>query len=75
VRIPRGTIHSFRHDGKVDARALVIVSPSLPAGLKKLFEDAFCPATNRSAAPPLVTKELIKRMMAAATQNGLEFVL
>src|SRR6266699_3588734 len=33
VHIPRGTVHSFSNDGKVDAKALVVVSPAGPAGL------------------------------------------
>ncbi len=75
IHIPRGTVHSFRNDGNVDAKALVIVSPAGPAGLEKFFEEAFYPVTDRSAAPPLITQELMGRMMAAAAKNSLEFVL
>jgi quercetin dioxygenase-like cupin family protein len=74
IHIPRGTVHSFRNDGKADAKALVIVSPAGPAGLEKFFEESFYPATDRSAAPPLITEELMGRMLAAAPRNGLEFV-
>ena len=73
IHIPRGTVHSFRNDGKVDAKALVIVSPAGPAGLEKFFEESFYPATDRSAPPPLITEELMGRMMASAARNGLEF--
>jgi mannose-6-phosphate isomerase-like protein (cupin superfamily) len=75
VRIPRGTVHSFRNNGKEDARALVIVTPTGPAGLERFFQESFYPATDRSAAPPLITKELMARMLASAARNGLEFVL
>ena len=74
VHIPRGTVHSFRNDGNVDAKALVVVSPAGPAGLEKFFEESFYLVTDRSAAPPLVTEELMGRMMAAAAKNGLEIV-
>ncbi len=74
VHIPRGTVHSFRNTGKVEGKALVIVSPAGPAGLEKFFEEAFYPVTDPSAAPPLLTEELMGRMMAAAAKNGLEFV-
>jgi len=74
VHIPRGTVHSFRNDGKVDAKGLVIVSPAGPAGLQKFFEESFYPATDRSATPPPLTQELMGRMTAAAAKNGLEFV-
>jgi uncharacterized cupin superfamily protein len=75
VHIPRGTVHSFRNDGKVDAKMLVTVSPAGPAGIEKFFEESFYPATDRSAAPPLITEELMGRMQAAAARNGLEVVL
>jgi len=74
VHIPRGTVHSFRNDGEVDAKALVIVSPAGPAGLEKFFEESFYLVTDRSAAPPLLTEELMGRMTASAAKNGLAFV-
>ncbi len=74
VHIPRGTVHSFRNEGKVAARLLTTVSPAGPAGLDRFFEEAFYPATDRSAAPPLVSQELMGRIMAAAAKNDLEFV-
>jgi uncharacterized cupin superfamily protein len=72
IHIPRGTVHSFRNDGTVDAKMLVTISPAGPAGIQKFFEESFYPATDRSASPPLVTEELMGRMMAAAARNGLE---
>jgi quercetin dioxygenase-like cupin family protein len=74
IHIPRGTVHSFRNDGTVPARALVIISPAGPTGMQQFFEESFYPTTDRSAPPPLVTEALGKRMMAAAAKNGLEFV-
>jgi quercetin dioxygenase-like cupin family protein len=74
VHIPRGTVHSFRNDGEVDAKLLTTVSPAGPAGLEKFFEESFYPATDRSAAPPLLTEELMGRITAAAARNDLEFV-
>jgi quercetin dioxygenase-like cupin family protein len=74
VHIPKGTVHSFRNDGKVDAKMLVTVTPAGPVGVEKFFEESFYPATDRSASPPLATEELMGRMMAAAARNGLEVV-
>ncbi len=74
VHIPRGTVHSFRNDGKVDARLLTTVSPAGPAGLEKFFAEAFYPATGRSAAPLVANEELMGRIMAAAAKNDLEFI-
>jgi quercetin dioxygenase-like cupin family protein len=73
VHIPRGTVHSFRNTGNVDARALVVISPAGQAGMQQFFEESFYPATDRSATPPLITEQLMGRMMAAAGKNGLEF--
>ena len=74
IHIPRGTVHSFRNNGTVDAKALVVVSPAGPAGLQRFFKESFYPATDRSASPPPITEELMGRMMASAARNGLEFV-
>lgn len=74
IHIPRGTVHSLRNDGDVPARALVVISPAGPKGMQQFFEEAFYPATDRSASPPPITDELVKRMMDAAARNGLEFV-
>jgi quercetin dioxygenase-like cupin family protein len=74
VHIPRGTVHSFRNDGRVNAKAVITVSPAGPAGLEKFFQESFYPATDPSATPPPITEELMGRMMTAAAKNGLEFV-
>ena len=74
MHIPRGTVHTFKNDGKVDAKFLVIISPAGPAGMQRFFEESFYPATDRSASPQLMTEELLGRMLAAAPKNGFEFV-
>jgi len=74
IHIPRGTVHSFRNDGAVPARALVIISPAGPTGMQQFFEEAFHPTTDPSATPPPISEEMMKRMMAAAARNGMEWV-
>lgn len=74
VHIPRGTVHSFRNDGSADAKMLLTISPAGPVGLQQFFEESFYPAPDRESAPPLLSEELLRRMMAAAPRNGLEFV-
>lgn len=74
IHIPRGTVHSVRNDGQAPARALVIISPAGPTGMQQFFEESFQPTTDRAASPPRITDALVKRMMAAAARNGLEFV-
>jgi quercetin dioxygenase-like cupin family protein len=74
VHIPRGTVHSFKNNGTVDAKLLTTVSPAGPAGLEQFFEQAFYPATDRSAAPPLINEELMGRIIAAAAKHDMEFV-
>ena len=74
IHIPRGTVHSLRNDGDVPARALIVISPAGPTGMQQFFEEAFYPTTDRSASPPPITKELVRRMMAAAARNGMELV-
>jgi quercetin dioxygenase-like cupin family protein len=72
VHIPRGTVHSFRNDGTVDAKMVVTVSPAGPAGVERFFEEVFSPVTDRSASPPLMTEEMMDRVTVAAARNGLE---
>ena len=74
IHIPRGTVHSLKNEGKVPARALVTISPAGPTGMQQFFEQSFYPVTDRSASPPLITEEMVGRMIAAAAKNGIEFV-
>jgi hypothetical protein len=74
LHIPHGTVHSFKNEGTVPARALVTISPAGPTGMQKFFEESFTPVTNRFASPLPISEELIKRMMDASARNGLEWV-
>ena len=74
IHIPRGTVHSLKNEGKMPGRALIIISPAGPTGMQQFFEESFTPTTDRSASPPPITEELVKRMMAAAARNGMELV-
>ena len=71
VHIPRGTVHSFKNIGNGHAKMLVTFTP---AGMEKFFEEAFYPAVDRQAAPPLLTEELLARLLVAAPKHGLEFL-
>jgi uncharacterized cupin superfamily protein len=74
IHIPRGTVHSIKNEGTVPARAVVIISPAGPTGMQQFFEESFYPTTDRNATPPPISDELVKRMMAAAARNGMEWV-
>ena len=74
IHVPRGMVHSIKNEGKVPARALIVISPAGPTGMQQFFEESFTPTTDRSASPPPITEELVKRMMAAAARNGMEWV-
>jgi len=69
--LPRGVVHSFKNTGDVVAKALVFVTP---AGLEGYFAEVFDPATDRSAAPPPPSKELIARALAASQKYGLKLL-
>ena len=69
--LPRGTAHSFKNTGDGYANALVLITP---AGLEGFFTEVFEPATDRSATPPPVSKELMGRALAAAPKYGLELL-
>ncbi len=74
IHVPRGTVHSIKNEGTVPAKALVIISPAGPTGMQQFFEESFTPTTDRNATPPPISEELVKRMMAAAARNGIEWV-
>ncbi len=69
VHVPRETIHNFRNEGTMPAKMLITYSP---AGVEKLFQEAFEPVTDRSAPPPPMTEEAIARFLAIAPKYGLE---
>jgi quercetin dioxygenase-like cupin family protein/catechol 2,3-dioxygenase-like lactoylglutathione lyase family enzyme len=71
VYLPRGIVHCFKNTGNVNAKFLVVVTP---AGLEKFFEEAFYPAADRSAGPPLVSEAMLARLLATAPRHGLELV-
>ncbi len=75
MHIPRGLVHTFKNDGVTAAKMLVVIAPAGSAALQRFFEESFHPATDREATPPLMTEELLGRMIAAAPRNGFEFVL
>jgi mannose-6-phosphate isomerase-like protein (cupin superfamily)/catechol 2,3-dioxygenase-like lactoylglutathione lyase family enzyme len=70
VYLPRGNTHCFKNTGNVDAKFLVVVTP---AGLENFFAEAFRPAENRFATPPIMTEENLGRLLTAAARHGLEF--
>ncbi|MGA2755288.1 MAG: quercetin 2,3-dioxygenase [Terracidiphilus sp.] len=69
--LPRGIAHSFKNTGNGCAKALVLTTP---AGLEGFFTEVFDPATDRFAAPPPQSKDLIPRALAAAPKYGLELL-
>lgn len=71
VFVPRGTVHRFRNVGDDSAVQLVTF---VPAGMEKFFREVFPEVKDRSAAPPPVTEELIRKMTEAAPKYGLEMV-
>jgi quercetin dioxygenase-like cupin family protein len=68
VFLPRCVVHSFKNNGDVTAKALVTITP---AGLENFFAEVFEPATDGSATPPPMSRELIARSVAAAPRYGL----
>ncbi|MCR4301437.1 MAG: cupin domain-containing protein [Sulfuricaulis sp.] len=71
VFIPRGTAHHFKNVGKDTAVQLVTF---VPAGMENYFIEVFPVASDRSAAPPPVTEDLIRKLHEHAPKYGLEFL-
>jgi mannose-6-phosphate isomerase-like protein (cupin superfamily) len=70
VFIPRGTVHRFRNLGTDTAIQLVTF---VPAGMERYFREVFPPVTDRKAAAPPITDELIQKLNEVAPKYGLEF--
>jgi len=71
VNIPRGTVHYFKNVG--DEAALMLAT-FVPAGMEKFFEEVFPVAVDRTATPPPLTDELVKKMTEAAPKHRLEIL-
>jgi quercetin dioxygenase-like cupin family protein/catechol 2,3-dioxygenase-like lactoylglutathione lyase family enzyme len=71
VYLPRGIVHCFKNTGNLEAKFLMVATP---AGLEKFFEEAFYPAEDRSAAPPPITEAMLTRLLAAASNYGLDLL-
>lgn len=70
VFVPRGTVHRFKNVG--DGTAIQLVT-FVPAGMEGYFREVFPPVTDRKAAPPPITGELIQRLNDVAPKYGVEF--
>jgi quercetin dioxygenase-like cupin family protein len=71
VHVPRGTVHCFKNTSSAQAKMLVSFTPS---GMEKFFAEAFFPAGDRSVGPPIMSGELLGRMLTSAPKNGMEFL-
>jgi quercetin dioxygenase-like cupin family protein len=69
--LPRGIVHSFKNNGDVTAKALVLITP---AGLENYFAEVFDPAGDRSSAPPPPSRAMLARAASAAPRYGLELL-
>jgi len=70
VYIPRGTVHRFKNVG--DSTSIQLVT-FVPAGMENYFKEVFPTVTDRNAAPPPITDELIRKLNEVGPKYGLEF--
>ncbi len=70
VFIPRGTLHRFKNLSGSTAVQLVTF---VPAGMEGYFREVFPPVTDRTAAPPPITDQLIQKLNDVAPKYGMEF--
>jgi hypothetical protein len=66
-----GVVHSFRNDGDVDAKLLLVVTPAV---LENFSAEAFYPASVGSMAPAAVTKGMVAGLQEAALRYGIALV-
>ncbi len=69
--VPRGTAHSYVNPGETEARMIAVYTP---AGMEGWFREVCTPVTDRTAAPPPVTPELIARMLDAGPGYNIDWV-
>lgn len=68
---PKGQLHSFKNSGLTPAKMLCWVTP---AGLEKFFLEIGVLMEERSPLPPPISPADIARIMATASQYGLEIM-
>jgi mannose-6-phosphate isomerase-like protein (cupin superfamily) len=71
VFVPRGTAHSYRNGGALQARMIAVYTP---AGMEGWFRDVCTPVDDPTGPPPLVTEELIERMLEAGPRYHVEWI-
>jgi mannose-6-phosphate isomerase-like protein (cupin superfamily) len=70
VFIPRGTRHTYRNDGAIDARMIAIYTPS---GMEGWFREVCTPVDDAAKPPPPVTPDMIERMLEAGPRYHVEW--
>ena len=70
VFVPRGTVHRFKN---LSSSTSIQFVTFVPAGMEGYFREVFAPVTDRKAAPPPVTDELIRKMNEMAPKYGVVF--
>ncbi len=68
---PKGQVHSYRNITSKPAKMLCWV---MPAGLERFFVEIGVPVEEKSASPPSITPETIKKVMSTAPKYGLEIL-
>ena len=71
VFVPRGTRHGYRNEGTHAARMLAVYTP---AGMEGWFREVCTPVDDPTAPPPLVTDDLVRRMLEAGPRYNVEWI-
>jgi quercetin dioxygenase-like cupin family protein len=69
ANMPVGSLHSFKNESSRTARMLISVAP---AGLEQMFFEVGVPLAEGATTAPPPTKDEIEKMMAVASNYGIE---
>jgi len=72
VQIPRGTVHAFKNETLMEARMLILTSPS---GFDRFMEAFGHPLPSFDSPPLPVTHEDIAKLIELAPEYGIEIRL
>jgi quercetin dioxygenase-like cupin family protein len=72
ANMPVGTLHSFKNESDKPAKMLISVAP---AGLEQMFFEVGLPVAAGTATAPPPTKQEIEKLLAIASNYGIEMKL
>ena len=73
MRIPRGTLHTFKNTGAESGR--VLVTSTFPGSHERFFRAVGMPVSDKASFEPPTDSPDMEKILASAERNDIHFVL